>query len=103
MEIEAWFLAEHTHFQRIDPGLTIPRIIAEMGFDPSTDDMELRDHPAEDLDTIYRLVGQAYTKSRRRVQKTVDALDYAALYLDLISRLGGLMAFVSAIEVFLSP
>ena len=46
MEIEAWFMAEHTHFQRIHTALTIDRIKAELTFDPSQDNMELRDHPS---------------------------------------------------------
>ena len=35
MEVEAWFLAEHTHFPRLHSALTLPYIIANAGFDPS--------------------------------------------------------------------
>ena len=36
MEIEAWFLAEHTHFKRIDPRLDRGINQASLGFDPSS-------------------------------------------------------------------
>jgi hypothetical protein len=47
MTIEAWFLAEHTHFPKIDPRLTPALIHAELGFDPSAHDMRLRDRPIQ--------------------------------------------------------
>ena len=36
LEIEAWFLAEATHFPRIHPTITIAAIKAALGFDPRT-------------------------------------------------------------------
>ncbi len=81
MEIESWFLAEHTHFPRIHPGLTSVRINLELGFDPSFDDVQMRAHPASDLDEIYALEGFAYKKKRSQVQRTIHALDYAEIYL----------------------
>jgi hypothetical protein len=47
MEIETWFIAEHTHLQKIDPILTPDLIKARLGFDPSIDDIQLRPHPTE--------------------------------------------------------
>ena len=76
MEIEAWILAEYTHFARFDPGLTMARIRNQMGFDPAKDDLEQRWHPAEDMDHIYRLVGARYTKQRNNLERTLDLLDY---------------------------
>lgn len=35
MEIEAWFLAEYTHFPRIDAAITSDAIAAVLGFDPN--------------------------------------------------------------------
>jgi hypothetical protein len=102
MEVEAWFLAEHTHFERIDPGLTIECIRAGVGFDPSTEDMEQRDNPAADLHAIYNLVGRNYSKSKSCVQRTVGVLDYARLYLELPDRCEPLRVLVSAIDTFLS-
>ena len=42
MEIEAWFLAETTHYCRIDPAITLEAIRTGLGFDPETDDLEQR-------------------------------------------------------------
>ena len=36
MEIEAWFLAETTHYQKIDPVITLATVKANFGFDPKT-------------------------------------------------------------------
>jgi hypothetical protein len=49
MEIEAWFLAETTHYARIDPAITMAAIKSTLGFDPENDDLQRRPSPAEDL------------------------------------------------------
>ena len=102
MEIEAWFIAEHTHFAQISEQLTMARIKASLGFDPSTDDTELREHPAQDLHDIYRLAGCAYNKTKTNVQRTVEVLDYARIYLDLGQKVSDLQALVDHIDDFLS-
>ncbi len=101
MEIEAWFLAEHTHFQRIDPGLTVELIKASLGFDPSVDDMELRNQPAEDLNHVYQLVGLAYNKRRKNALRTIHAVDYGSVYMDLTTKIGNLATLIGAIDLFL--
>ncbi len=101
MEIEAWFLAEHTHFKRIHESLTIDRIKAELNFDPSQDNMELRDRPSQDLHQIYALEGLAYKKRKGHTERTVEALDYAEIYLNLSSRLQAIREFTSEIDRFM--
>jgi hypothetical protein len=100
MEIEAWFLAEHTHFSRIHQGLTCDRIASHMGFDPSNDDMQTRPHPAEDLHNIYSLEGFAYQKKRTQVQRTVDVLDYAEIYLPMRSKFPDISILMQEIDLF---
>jgi hypothetical protein len=102
MEIEAWFIAEHTHFQKIHPNLTVDLIKRSLGFDPRTDDIELRPNPALDLDSIYRLVGMAYKKNMKAIQRTVDILDYERIYLDLPSKFPDLKLLIDSIGKFLS-
>lgn len=102
MEIETWFIMEHTHFLRIDAGLTLARIKAGVAFDPSTDDVQLRLHPAKDLDHIYRLVGKWYTKTEGSIKRTVERLDYGRIYFELGDRLDDLRVFVAALNQFLS-
>jgi hypothetical protein len=76
MEIEAWLLAEHTHFLRLSPVLTPARIREKLHFDPARDDLERRWHPAEDLDRIYQLAGLRYSKQRGNVERTLALLDF---------------------------
>lgn len=100
MEIEAWFLAETTHFQRIHPSITIAAIKTTLGFDPQMDDMAQRLTPAEDLNKCYRIGGKTYIKSRAQV--TIDALDYALIYMDLRNQITYLGRLIATIDAFLS-
>jgi hypothetical protein len=99
MEIEAWFLAETTHYQKIDPAITLPAIRATLGFDPENDDMERRANPADDLDRCYRIAGKAYQKSK--AHETVEALDYARVYLEFPGRFKYAARLMGHIETFL--
>lgn len=103
MEIETWFIAEHTHFQKLHSSLTPSLIKSRLGFDPSTDDIQLRPHPAEDLDNIYHLAGLKYAKDKNRVLRTVSVLDYERIYLELPSKLADLKTLVDTITNFLTP
>jgi hypothetical protein len=103
MEIETWFICEHTHFGRLHSALTTAYIKANLGFDPSVDDIQLRPSPSADLDAIYNLVGQRYKKDRRNIQLTVNRLDYGFLYFSVLHRLPDLNMLVESINAFLSP
>lgn len=74
-EVETWFIAEINHLKKVDKRLTGRFIKKHLGFDPYIINPESREHPAKDLDDIYRLVGKSYTKRRRQVQKLVNRLD----------------------------
>lgn len=100
MEIEAWFLAEHTHFARIDNSITLPGIQAAFGFNPEADDMSLRPNPTDDLEQIYQLAGKSYAKGD--ANGTVSALDYDSVYLEMPDKINQLAALVQAINNFLS-
>ena len=69
---------------------------------PEKEDMQVRTHPASDLNDAYHLVGRSYDKSRKKVQKTVDILDYAHLYLGMQKRLPDLDALNASLDQFLS-
>jgi Domain of unknown function (DUF4276) len=101
-EIEAWFIQEHTHFAKIDAHLDPATFKATFGFDPSLESAEAIPHPAELLHQIYSLAGKAYKKTRAHVERTVDVLDYAALYLDCVDRLPHLKEFISHVDNFLA-
>lgn len=99
MELEAWFLAEHNHFQRIDEMLTVDLIQANLGFDPAQDDMTQRTAPASDLNAAYKLVGKNYTKGDSEV--TVNKLDFEYLYVGLPSRIPELRELIDSIDSFI--
>lgn len=102
MEVEAWFIAEHTHFEKISPSLTPDLIKTKLGFDPRTDDLQQRTRPAEDLKSCYRLVGHTYNKNAAIVQRTVSVLDYERVWLELPSRFPDVKELVTAIDNFLT-
>ena len=102
MEIEAWFLAETSHFTRIHSSLTIDVIKSTLQLDPTVDSVELRPNPAKDLDDIYKKARFAYTKRKQNTIRTVNALDYPSLYLSLRTRITSLNEFISEIDLFLS-
>ena len=102
MEVETWFITEYSHFPRIHPGLTLGLIRNSLGFDPSIDDVQLREHPSEDLDAAYRLVGERYSKNRSSVQRTVGILDYERVYVELPDRIPDFQSLLQTIDNFLN-
>lgn len=99
MEIEAWFLAEHTHLPKIHPAITVPAIVTALQFNPETDELQLRPTPANDMVACYALGGVTYLKGN--AQATMDALDYASIYLELGERFPDLKKLIEIIEAFL--
>ena len=100
MEIEAWFLAEGTHFPKIEPAITTATIQANLGFNPDKDNMELRLSPADDLNACYAIGGKAYEKHQADV--TVNILDYAVIYTELRNKIKYLDKLISVIDEFLA-
>lgn len=99
MEFEAWFLAEFTHFEKIDASLKIDLIKNNLGFDPSKDDMQARLEPQKDLSNCYSLASKSYVKSD---ESTADALDYDHLYLEVQSKIPHLKKLIGCIDMFFS-
>jgi hypothetical protein len=100
MEIESWFLAESSHFPKIDPSITLNKIKSVLGFDPEIDDMEARLAPAEDLNNCYAIGGKVYLKHQAR--DTVNVLDYAKMYLEFPYKSSYFGKLVKSIEAFLN-
>jgi hypothetical protein len=80
MEIEAWFIREHTHFARVHADLSESAVQAALGFDPSEQTCEHIANPAEALASVYRTVGLGYSKRTAQVSRIIMALDYASIY-----------------------
>lgn len=100
MEIEAWFLGEYTHLKKVSGKLTPAYIEKHLGFNPASQNMEERDHPALDMKAVYRLAGHDYTKKRDRLNAVVSKLDLNYLTHELADRMPGLGKFVDGLEQF---
>ena len=101
MEIETWFLAEMTHFERIHSKLTLDRIKNALGIDLETIDVRTISHPAKTLKEIYNLEGTTYDKSKRKVEKTVNVLDFGELYLRIRYEIEELNELISHLDDFM--
>ena len=97
-EIESWFIGESTHFLNIDPSLTCGNIEGNIGYDPSTHDVEDIVHPTHDLNSIYQIVGKTYVKNKVSIQETIDALDYGEVFFELPNRIPSLQDFINKIN-----
>jgi len=100
LEVEAWFLAEATHFPKIDPAITVAAIIAALKFDPENDDMEQRLTPTDDMQDCYAMGGKSYEKNL--AQDTMDALDFNLIYLELWKKFKHLERLINSLTAFLT-
>ena len=105
MEIEAWFIAEYTHFPKLHEMLTLQKIKDEVGIDPSMDNIEQFPHPADDLQKIYQIAGLYYQKKKSHIELTIGKLDYASMYLNhrtLFKDFADFGKLINEIETFLA-
>lgn len=111
MEVEAWFIAECSHFQKIDISLTPQKIKHDFSIDILNDDLQQINNPAEKLHKIYSSVGKKYylvksknkkIKKKKRIQKTVDSIDYANLYVTVPNKFPYFKELIRQIDTFLS-
>ncbi len=100
METEAWFLGEYRHFTRVSQKLTPEFIEKRLGFNPRTENMELRQAPAHDLKEVYRLVDRDYTKKRKKLNSVVEKLDFHYFTHGLANKMESLGEFVRQLEDF---
>ncbi|WP_059369714.1 hypothetical protein [Treponema endosymbiont of Eucomonympha sp.] len=97
-ETEAWFIAEDTHYSRISPTLT-PLIASSIaGIDIQKESTEQIRHPTVILDRIYQSGGKKYSKHEFVVKRTVNALDYENLYVEVRKRNNSLDELLSCLD-----
>lgn len=103
MEIEAWFLAETSHFQRIHHSLTLDRIKEALGIDLTSIDVREVPKPSETLSKIYTLVSDkyAYDKSKRKIEKTVNVLDFNEIYFNIRYQIEELNKLITHLDDFM--
>lgn len=99
-EVETWFLAESSHFLKVDKRLTGRFIERYLGFNPDTVNPISREHPSEDINRIYKLAGKSYTKKYWQVEKLVNRLDFNKIKKDIRFRIASLNELITTIEKF---
>ena len=97
-EIEAWFLAEETHYPVISKKISFVTANEIAGIDVSKHSTETIPHPSDTLKRIYMKGGTTYDKSKYKVQRTVDALNYENLYLNVRNRNNSLNEFLTCLD-----
>jgi len=98
LEVEAWFLEELTHYARIDQNISNTDLVAG-GFDYGKVRACDLGHPAMILDEIYKRAGKRYTKKRNRIQRTIDALSFEEMYVNVRQKSQSLDGFVHSLEM----
>ena len=101
MEIEAWFLAEHSHFERYDAALNINAINTLLGFNLLQCDVTTIANPSLELNRIYNLVGRTYDKSKEN--PTIKALDFSFICNGFENRVPQFHELLSSLKEFLKP
>jgi hypothetical protein len=102
MEIEAWILAEHTHFQKFNSNLTIERIRTELGIDLKNEHVSQRANPSKDLANIYWLEKIEYDKSNKIVSQILKVLDQQELRNTVSDNFEDLLQLYRELESFFS-
>ena len=102
MEVEAWFLAEITHFGRIHHSLTHDFIEAS-GINIRGTSAESWPHPAQTLHDIYRMAQASYlkrdgSKTKRRVMRTLTALSMTEMKKTVTQSTPGFRDFFERLE-----
>ncbi|OHB76414.1 MAG: hypothetical protein A2Z25_18460 [Planctomycetes bacterium RBG_16_55_9] len=86
MELEAWFLGMYSIFEKIDSKLNIGYIQSELGFNlRSVDPQKEFFHPSDTLNSIFRLIGSQYRKSKGEVENIcskIKSTDYCTTFMD---------------------
>lgn len=83
MEVETWFLANHSFFSKINLTLTTQIINETLGIDIEKDDLESYGHPAKMIDDILKLVGKSYKKKESDTHGICACLDFEELCLNV--------------------
>ncbi|SUD14103.1 hypothetical protein [Aquipseudomonas alcaligenes] len=101
MEVEAWFIEETTHFDRVHKDMTHSNILAK-GYDLQSTRGHDWPNPAATLDAIYSQWGMRYTKCRKRVERTLDALSLEEFYVNTRAKSPSLDQYLTSIETGLA-
>lgn len=101
-EIEAWFVQEANHYRVIDPALTKDTIKNNFHFDLEIDCAEAISKPSRFRHNIYKLAKKAYSKRRANAVRTINALDYENLYINVKLMLPSVQQFIAHLDAFMT-
>lgn len=97
MQTEAWFLCDHSVFQKISGSLTNTRIRNQLGFDLVNEDPEMYDVPATVLKKILGLSGLPYRKRASDINMVVSNIDFDYL-LSCITKIDSFFRFLAVMD-----
>jgi len=99
-EIEAWFIAEETHYQRISSTLSMEKVNTIARIDVQKEDTEIIPHPTIILNEIYKAGGRkkGYSKNEFVIKDVVGKLDFSNLYLIVRKRNNSLNEFLTCLD-----
>lgn len=101
-EVEAWFMSVPDFFTAFDSSLLVGKINDILGYDISTIQIELIDHPAEEINKVLTVIGKKYKKKEKDTQKLIHNLNYDALFLEKSHDIPALGRFCALINFSLS-
>jgi len=101
MEIEAWFMCQTSHFNKISEELTTEMVEKHLGHSLEPNNIENINNPATVLNDIYQLVGIKYDKKLATVDSVVNKLDYEDIYIDLKESISSLSSLITDVDDFL--
>lgn len=100
-EIETWFLAEYSHFEKIHSSINQTNINSQTGYLFPLEEYEKTIlEPAKTLHEIYKIAGFAYQKKANQVQRTVSSIDYENFYINVREQIPSLDNFLKELDLF---
>ncbi len=108
LEVETWFIAEYTHFLKINPKLTRRFIRQNTGVDPGHPKIEeligpnseIPISPAAYLNRVYKFSRRSYSKKRRQVLTLMKFLNFKELISDVPKRAHSFGFFIRQLKDF---
>jgi len=97
-ETEAWFIADENHYPKISNKISYETANEITGIDVRKDSTEVIPHPSEALKQIYMKGKTTYDKSQKKVQRTVNELDYENLYINVRNRNNSLNELLTCLD-----
>lgn len=97
-EIESWFLCDRKLFFNLNNKLTEEFLIKNLGYIPCQTNIKNIEHPAEEINKVLQLIGQAYSKKMQQTKKVIYTLNIHTIMNILRYKIDELNDLISYIE-----